>query len=81
MKTNFDVSKMTRAQGEKAVAATMSLEMLKALGDHKNSHVRAKAAYKYGKIDAEQLKAFGETVAILNASDDPAAAFADEGSS
>lgn len=42
-----DVTKMTRAQGERAVAATTDLETLKLLGDHKNGHVRAKANYKY----------------------------------
>ena len=50
MKLNADVKQMTRVQGERVVAATDDLETLKALGDHKNSHVRAKAAYKYTRL-------------------------------
>ena len=50
MKLNADVKQMTRAQGERAVAATNDPEVLQALGDHKNKHVRAKAAYKYERV-------------------------------
>lgn len=46
----MDVTKMTRAQAERLVAAANDLETLKRLGDHKNKHVRAKAAYKVKKL-------------------------------
>jgi len=46
----MDVSKMTRMQAERAVAKTTDLDVLKKLGDHKNKHVRAKAAHKYARI-------------------------------
>lgn len=46
----MDVTKMTRAQAERHVAAANDLETLKRLGDHRNKHVRAKAAYKFKKL-------------------------------
>lgn len=46
----MDVTKMTRAQAERQVAAANDLETLKLLGDHKNKHVREKAAYKFKKL-------------------------------
>lgn len=46
----MDLTKMTRAQAERAVAATTDPETLRLLGDHKNKHVRAKAAYKFKKV-------------------------------
>lgn len=49
----MDVTKMTRMQGERAVAATKDLGALKTLGDHKNKHVRAKAAYKFAAVSNE----------------------------
>jgi hypothetical protein len=51
--TQIDPAKMTRVKAEKMVAATRDLELLKRLGDHKNKHVRAKAAYKAQKIADE----------------------------
>ncbi len=46
----MDLTKMTRAKAEKMVAATNDAETLRRLGDHKNKHVRAKAAYKFKKL-------------------------------
>lgn len=52
----MDVSKMTRMKAERAVAATTDPEVLKKLGDHKNKHVRQKAAFKYARMmNQEQL--------------------------
>lgn len=56
----MNVTGMTRAQAERAVAATGSMELLKLLGDHKNKHVRAKAAYKYKKLSQAQADAHEE---------------------
>lgn len=58
----LDVSKMTRVQAERAVAATRDPETLKALGDHKNKHVRAKAAYKYARLETSTADAAGPSV-------------------
>ena len=49
----MDLTKMTRMQAERIVAATSDLETLRLLGDHKNKHVRAKAGYKYARIEAK----------------------------
>lgn len=46
----MDLTKMTRMQAERIAARTEDLEVLRRLGDHKNKHVRAKAAYKVAKI-------------------------------
>ena len=42
----MDFTKLTRAQAERAVAATNDEEMLLGLVKHKNSHVQKKAKHK-----------------------------------
>lgn len=56
---NMDISKLTRAQGEKLAAATDAFddETLKALADHKNKHVAHKALYKMAHRVDPVLKA------------------------
>ena len=45
----MDFTKLTRAQAERAVAATNDEEMLLGLVKHKNSHVQKKAKHKLEK--------------------------------
>jgi len=51
----MDLTKMTRAKAEKMVAATSDAETLKKLGDHRNKHVRAKAAHKAARCLAREV--------------------------
>jgi len=48
----IDVKKMTRAKAEKLVAATTNDETLRALAQHVNKHVQAKATFKRAHLEA-----------------------------
>ena len=52
----MDLTKMTRMQAERLVAAIDDTFTLKLLGDHKNKHVRAKANYKFKKLSSPDVE-------------------------